>query len=78
MARRYTSLDGLIARAGRAHEDPKAMTAAASAGRMAKFIAQARAKNPELSDAEAERAGRLLQRTEMGRLARLSAEARRR
>lgn len=75
--RTYTSLDGLIARAGRAHEDPHEMTKAAVAGRKAKFVAQALAKNPNLSTEEAQRAGQLLMRAEMARLAQRSAAARR-
>jgi hypothetical protein len=37
----YTSADGLRARAGRASEDPAAMTKDASLTRLGKFIAQA-------------------------------------
>jgi hypothetical protein len=71
MPRRYTPADGLIARAGRAHEDPKKMTEAANRGRRAKFTAEALRRNPDLSPEEAERAGALLLRAEMARLRKL-------
>ena len=76
MARIYTSADGLIARAGRAHEDPEKMTQAATQARMARFTAEALRRNPDLEPEEARRAGRLLLRAEMARLAKLSAASR--
>ena len=52
-----TSAAGVIARAGRAHEDPHEMTAAATAARLSKYIAIALKKNPDLDPSEAARAG---------------------
>jgi hypothetical protein len=74
----YTSTDGLIARAGRAHENPAAMTADATWVRMAKYIAEVLQKTPELTPIEAARAGKLLMRADMARLAKRSAAARQR
>lgn len=73
----YTAADGLTARAGRAREDPVAMTKDANLTRIATFIAQALRENPELTPKQAANAGRLLLRAEMARLAKKSAAARR-
>lgn len=67
----------LAARAGRAHEDPVAMTSDATLTRLAKHIATALKKNPELTPLQAANAGRLLLRAEMAKLAEASAKARR-
>jgi hypothetical protein len=76
MPRTYTSLDGIIARAGRATEDPVAMTRDANETRLAKHIAEALKANPELTPLQAARAGRQLLRAEMARMAKRSAEVR--
>jgi hypothetical protein len=71
-----TSASGLRARAGRAHEDPVAMTASATMTRMAKYVAAVLKKNPDLTEEQAARAATLLLRADMADLARKSAEAR--
>ncbi|MCW2898668.1 MAG: hypothetical protein JWO67_933 [Streptosporangiaceae bacterium] len=71
-----TSAAGVIARAGRAHEDPHEMTVTATEVRLGKFIAIALKQNPDLDPLQAAKAGRLLLRAEMLRLSRKSAEAR--
>ena len=75
--RTYTTLDGLRARAGRAHEDPVAMTSDATLTRLGKHIATALKRNPDLTPKQAANAGRLLLRAEMAELAAKSAAARR-
>lgn len=77
MTRVYTSAGGRIARAGRAHEDPKAMTEAANRSRMARHVAAALKENPGLTAEQAAEAGRERLRAEMTRLARAAADARR-
>jgi hypothetical protein len=72
-----TSACGVIARAGRAHEDTYGMTVSAREVRIAKYVAIALKKNPALEPLAAARAGQLLMRADMLRLARKSAEARR-
>jgi hypothetical protein len=57
-----------IARAGRAAESPFEMTRAARETRWARLREQVLTANPDLSDAEVERAVRLLVRAEMARL----------
>jgi hypothetical protein len=66
-----------MARAGRAHEDPAEMTAPATMTRMAKYVAQVAAKNPNLTPDQMAKAAVLLCRADMARLARKSADARR-
>lgn len=75
--RTYTSADGLIARAGRAAEDPQAMTSDATLTRLAKHVAAVLRENPSLDDRQAANAARLRLRAEMVQLARRSAAARR-
>lgn len=76
-SRVYTPADGLIARAGRAHEDPKEMTRDAYIGRLAKHVTALLRENPELTDLEIAKAARLRLRAEMARASRKSAEVRR-
>jgi hypothetical protein len=71
-----SSAAGIIARAGRAHEDPDEMTVPATMTRMAKYVARAWEANPSLTPDQAARAGYLLLRADMARLNRKSAEAR--
>lgn len=73
----YNSADGLIARAGRAHEDPAQMTQDATWGRLAKHIAIALKANPDLTAEQAAKAGRLTMKAEMARNGRASGAARR-
>jgi hypothetical protein len=73
----YTSADGLMARAGRAHENPAEITAPATMTRMAKYVAEIAKKNPDLTPEQMARGAVLLCRADMARLARKSAEARR-
>lgn len=75
--RKYTSADGLMARAGRAHEDPVAMTAPATMARMAGYVVRVLKKNPSLSEQQAIKAAVLEFRADMARLARKSAASRR-
>lgn len=75
-ARQYTSADGLIARAGRAAEDPHEMTRDATLTRLAKHVAAVLRENPSLDDRQAANAARLRLRAEMTQLARRSASAR--
>jgi hypothetical protein len=78
MARRkYGPADGLIARAGRAAEDPQEMTKDATLTRLAKHVAAVLRENPELTDQQAANAARLRMKAEMARLSRKSAAARR-
>jgi hypothetical protein len=76
-SRKYTSSDGLIARSGRAHEDPAAMTAPATISRMAGYCVRVLKENPNLTEQQAVKAATLLLRADMARLARKSSEARR-
>jgi hypothetical protein len=71
-----SSLNGLTMRAGRAAEDPHAMTVDATLGRLAKHMAAVHTENPDLTPDELARAARLRLRAEMGQLARKSAAAR--
>lgn len=73
----YDSTDGLVARAGRAHEDPKAMTSDANWSRMARHVAEALKANPDLTAEQAAKAGRLTLRAEMAQLGRQAVAARR-
>jgi hypothetical protein len=57
-----------IARSGRASENPVEMTRAARETRWARLREQVLTANPNLSDAETERAVRLLIKAEMARL----------
>lgn len=75
--RTYTSADGLIARAGRAHEDPVEMTAPATMTRMAKYVAAVLKENPDLTAEQAAKGAVLKLRADMVMLARKSAAARR-
>lgn len=72
-----SSLNGLTMRAGRAAEDPQAMTTDAMLGRLAKHMAAVHTKNPNLTPEQLAKASRLSLRAEMGQLARKSAAARR-
>ena len=74
--RTYTSTDGLIARAGRAAEDPNEMTRDATLTRLAKHVAAVLRENPALDDRQAANAARLRLRAEMAQLGRKSAAAR--
>jgi hypothetical protein len=76
--RHYTSADGLIARAGRASEDPNAMTLDATLGRLARHVAAIVKENPDLDEAAVVKGARLRLKAEMAALAKKSAEARRR
>jgi hypothetical protein len=71
-----TTAEALKARAGRAHEDPRAMTADAMIGRLAKHVVAIVRKNPELPDADVAKGARLLLKAEMAELAEKSARAR--
>jgi len=75
--RTFDSATGVHARAGRAHEDPVAMTADATMTRLAKHVAAVLRKNPELTDKQAANGARLLLKDEMQQLALRSAAARR-
>jgi len=75
-SRAYTSADGLIARAGRAHEDPHEMTAPATMTRMASYVAAVLKENPDLTADQAARGTVLKLRADMAKLGRRSAEAR--
>ena len=78
MSRRtFSSSEALHARAGRAHEDPVAMTSAALITRLAKHVAVVLRKNPSLTDKQAANAARLLLKDEMSQLALRSVAARR-
>ena len=72
----YTSADGLIARAGRAAEDPHAMTTDATLGRLARICAAIVKENPDLTPEQVAKGARLQLRAEMAQLGRKSAEAR--
>lgn len=74
--RSLSRAEALHMRAGRAHEDPVAMTSDATLTRLAKHIAAALKKNPDLTPLQAANAGRLLLKDEMTQLARKSAAAR--
>ena len=76
-SRVYTPADGLIARAGRAHEDPATMTAPATLSRMAGYCIKVLKANPNLTEKQAVKAATLLLRADMAKLARKSAAARR-
>lgn len=75
-SRTYTSADGLIARAGRAHEDPAAMTAPATMARMGRYVYRVLRQNPDLTEKQAINAATLQLRADMAKLARKSARAR--
>lgn len=72
----HSSLNGLTMRAGRAAEDPAAMTAPATLTRMAKYVAAILKENPDLTEDQAARGAWLKLRADMGQLARKSAAAR--
>lgn len=65
MDKRKTPLQGLRARAGRAAEDPVAMTVPAVMTRMAKYVARVLKENPDLTAEQAARGAYLLLRAEM-------------
>ena len=71
-----TTAEALKARAGRAHEDPRAMTADALLGRLAKHVVAIVRKNPGLDDAAIAKGARLMLRAEMAERAEQSARAR--
>lgn len=75
--REYTSTDGLIARAGRAAEDPQEMTKDATLTRLARHCIAVIKENPDLDEKQVAKAARLKLRAEMALLARKSAAARR-
>ncbi len=75
--RQYTSADGLVARAGRAAEDPQEMTRDATLTRLARHVAEVLKENPELTAEQAARGARLRLKAEMAVLARKSAAKRR-
>lgn len=66
----YGTADGVIARAGRASEDPHAMTDDARWGKIAKHVAIVLKENPNLTAEQAAKAGRLRLRAEMTKLSR--------
>lgn len=74
--RTYTSADGLIARAGRAAEDPYRMTQEATWGKIAKHCAALAAENPDLTPDQIAKGARLRLRAEMAELAKKSVKAR--
>lgn len=77
MSRRtMTTAEALKARAGRAHEDPRAMTADAMLGRLAKHAVAIIRANPDLDDAAVAKGARLKLRAEMAELAEKSKAAR--
>ena len=66
MGRRTLSkAEALSMRAARAHEDPVAMTTDATLTRLARHVARALKQNPELTEAQAANAARLLLRADM-------------
>jgi hypothetical protein len=71
-----STAEALKARAGRAHEDPRAMTFDAYAGRIAKFVRIILEKNPDLDDAAVSKGARLMLRAEMAERAEKSKQAR--
>lgn len=71
-----STAEALKARAGRAHEDPRAMTQDALLGRLAKHVVAIVRKNPDLDDAAVAKGARLLLRAEMAERAEQSAKAR--
>lgn len=68
--------EALIMRAGRAHEDPVAMTSDALLGRLARHVIDIVRANPDLTDDQVARGARLRVKAEMTRRAELSAAAR--
>jgi hypothetical protein len=75
--RTMTTAEALRARAGRAHEDPVAMTQAANDTKIARAVAEVLKLNPELTPLQAARGARLKIKAEMAALAARSATARR-
>ena len=71
-----STAEALKARAGRAHEDPQAMTVDAMLGRLAKHAIAIIRKNPDLDDAAVAKGARLMLRAEMAERAEQSAKAR--
>jgi hypothetical protein len=70
-----TTAEALAARAGRAHEDPRAMTVDAMLGKLAKYVVAIVRKNPDLDDAALAKGARLMLKAEMAeRSARVRAE----
>lgn len=76
MPRTYRSEDGLIARSGRAHEDPAEMTVPATMTRMAGYVAAVLKENPDLTAEQAARGAVLKLRADMARAGRKSAASR--
>lgn len=74
--RTLTTAQALRARAGRAHEDPAAMTLDALLGRLARYAVAIIRKNPDLDDAAVAKGARLLLRAEMAERAEQSKAAR--
>jgi hypothetical protein len=71
-----TTAEALKARAGRAHEDPRAMTQDAMLGRLARFVVEIIRKNPDLDDKDVAKGARLKLKAEMAERAAQSAKAR--
>ena len=72
-----TTAEALHARAGRAHEDPYAMTTDAPLGRLPNYVIAIVRKNPDLGDKEVAKAARLLLKADMAERAERSAQVRR-
>jgi hypothetical protein len=78
MGRRTLSKgEALSMRAARTHEDPVAMTTDATLTRLARYVARVLKQNPELTDAQAANAARLLLRADMTAMAEKREAARR-
>jgi hypothetical protein len=78
MGRRTLSkVEALSMRAARAHEDPVAMTTDAILTRLARYVARVLKQNPELTEAQAANAARLLLRADMTAMAEKREAARR-
>lgn len=71
-----STAEALAARAGRAHEDPRAMTVDAMLGKLAKYVVAIVRKNPDLDDAALAKGARLMLKAEMAEKAEKSAKVR--
>jgi hypothetical protein len=71
-----STADALKARAGRAHEDPRAMTMDAMLGRLARHVVTIVRKNPDLDDKDVAKGARLMLKAEMAERAEQSKRAR--
>ena len=74
--RTLSTADALRARAGRAHEDPRAMTTDAYLGRLAKYAVEIIRLNPDLDDRAVAKGARLKLKAEMAERAEQSKQAR--